>query len=54
MSAKDCIDQIKAALGENATDDRALEIAEAIDKRAKQLMREDPLLADDVAMRKAA
>ena len=54
MAAKDCIDAIKRALGPDATDEHALDLAEAIDKRAAQLRREDPLLSEDVALRQAA
>lgn len=54
MAAKDCIDAVKEALGEDGTDKQLEEIFELLDRRAKAKMRDDPSLSNEQAVIAAA
>lgn len=54
MSAKDCIDAIRAAAGGKLTDDEILEIAERIERRRQRLAAEGRLDNIDQRLRQAA
>jgi hypothetical protein len=49
-----CIDAVKQTLGKDATDDQVEQVAESVQKRAKKLKAQDPLLSDADAALKAA
>lgn len=54
MAAQDCIDAVKAALGEDGTEKQLEEIFELLERRSKAKMRDDPSLSREQAMISAA
>lgn len=54
MTAQSCIEAIRAALGEGATDEQVERVAAGVDRRARRLRRQDPLLSQEDALLGAA
>lgn len=53
MAAKDCIDAIKKAAGEDITDDQLDDVLTLLDRRAARRMKDDPLLSRERAYAEA-
>lgn len=54
MAANDCIDAIKAATGDDLSDDKLDEILMLLDRRSKRAMKDDPSMSREAAFAQAA